>query len=219
MLTKDGKIKWSPRIPKWKIRRLYETDARGIVDIDQIDDVGMILYMRCRDILTIYKAKNDRLVRCHKCEMTGKETFIPRHNGREELLTCTSCGWQITWLDYQKSFKRQQLNPGGAVTAFRQFVEAYPKAHQAREKILLIDSIIHAFHYSLRDQPDLPTRPAGVNLIQGKLRDVVALLDELSGVNTSRALQKSYREWRDKYDASYWPDIYDKNKSEVCYDE
>jgi hypothetical protein len=208
VLDKNGKIKWSPRVSKNKIRRLYATDAQGIYDTDQINDVGMTLFMRCRDILTIHKSKTMRLVRCPSCENNHQETYIERHNGREEVLKCKTCGWKITWQNYQKSYKRRQLNPGGAVSAFTRFVDAYPKAKQPREKMLLIDSIIHAFHYSLKDKPDLPTRPAGVNLIQGKLRDVVQFLDELNGINASPAIRKTYQEWRENYDASFWPDIY-----------
>ena len=208
MLTKDGKIKWSPRVAKWKVHRLYETEAMGINDSDQIDDVGMTLYMRCRDILTIQKAKVERLVRCPGCEGEKRETYIPRQDGRDILMTCSACGWQITWQDYQKSFKRRQLNPGGAVSSFTRFVQAYPKARLPKEKMLLIDAVIHAFHFSLKDKPDLPTRPAGVNLIQGKLRDVVEFLDALSSLNTSPALQKTHQKWRDNYDTSFWPGIY-----------
>ena len=213
MLDNNGKIKWSPRVQKWKVRRLYETEAQGIYDIEQIDDVGMTLYMRCRDILTIHKAKTDRLVRCPSCERQRKETFIPRQGGRDEQLTCPVCGWQILWQTYQKSHKRRQLNPGGAVSAFTHFVQTYPKARQPKDKMLLIDGVIHAFHYSLKAKPDLPTRPAGVNLINGKLRDVVEFLDELSGLNTSPAIQKNHRNWRKNYDASFWPGIYQEKQA------
>ncbi len=204
MLDKDGKIKWSPRVPKWKLRRLYETEALGIYDREQIDDVGMTLYMRCRDILTIHKAKSERLVRCPRCERQRRETFIPRRGGRDEVLICPVCAWHITWDAYHKSFKRRQLNPGGAVPAFTNFVEAYAHARTPKEKMLAIDRVIHAFHYSLKDQPDLPTRPAGVNLIQGRLTDVVPFLDELSGLSSSAAMQKTHKVWRDKYNSAYW---------------
>jgi uncharacterized CHY-type Zn-finger protein len=208
MILQDGKIRWSPRLPQWKLRQLYQTDAQGIYDIDQIDEVGMILYMRCRDILTIHKAKEERCVLCPRCESQRQQTYIPRQGGRDEIIICPVCSWSITWLDYQKSFKRMQLNPGGAVPAFSHFVDAYPKAHTAKAKMLLIDSVIHAFHYSLQAQPDLPTRPAGVNLIKGKLKDVVRLLDELSGLTPSAAMQEVHQEWRDNYRSSFWPGIY-----------
>ena len=212
MLNQDGRIKWSPRVQKWKLRRLYQTDAQGIYDTEQIDDVGMTLFMRCRDILTIHKAKTERLVRCPSCERQKKETYIPREGRRDEKLTCQECGWQITWIDYQKSFKRRQLNPGGAVPAFIDFVETYPKAHTPQEKMLTIDRLIHTFHYSLKTRPDLPTRPASVNLIIGKLGDIVEFLDELGGLTTKPAMRETYKYWREQYNTSFWTDIIKNDK-------
>ena len=101
----DGRqyIQWTPRVPKWKLRKLYETDALGIYDQELIDDVGITLYMRCRDILTIQRAQSDRQVRCPRCVRERREVFIERHGGREELLVCPACGWQITWDAYRAS--------------------------------------------------------------------------------------------------------------------
>jgi hypothetical protein len=111
----------------------------------------------------------------------------------------------MTWRDYQQTFKRQQLNPGGAVAYFQRFVDSYPKARSPRQKVLAIDLVIHSFHYSLKDQPDLATRPAGVNLISGRLKDVVRFLDELSGLGLPSPMRQVSREWRDTYLSGYWP--------------
>jgi hypothetical protein len=56
----DGRseIRWSPRVPQWKIQRLYESDAQGLLDEELLDDVGITLWLRCRDILTIHEAKD-----------------------------------------------------------------------------------------------------------------------------------------------------------------
>lgn len=214
MLDKNGKIVWSPRVPQWKVRRLYQTEAQGIYDQDQIDDVGMTLFMRCQDILTIHHAQVLHEVRCPACERQQREVWIPRPQGRETKFTCPVCGWSSSWLDYHRSFKRRQLNPGGAVSAFQHFVTYYPKARTARDKMLLIDGVIHAFHFSLKDQPDLPTRPAGVNLIEGKLHDVVTLLDEISGLTTTGDIVHTHKAWKENYARSYWPDIYGKERND-----
>ena len=46
-----GDVRWASRVNPATIRRLYETDARGIVDEDLIDEVGFALYARCQSIL------------------------------------------------------------------------------------------------------------------------------------------------------------------------
>ena len=50
-LPLDRSLSWAPKVKPEKLRRLYETYAsRGIVDEDQINDLGHALYDRCRDI-------------------------------------------------------------------------------------------------------------------------------------------------------------------------
>ncbi len=202
-------VKWSPRVPKRMLRRLYELACQGIWDDELIDDVGMILYMRCRDILSIHRAKSERKVACPRCDTRGELSLIDRHGPRDELLECPECKWSLTWHQYQSTFQRRQLNPGGAVDYFEAFVQQYERARSPQEKVLAIDRVIHEFHYSKKNDPDQPIRPAGVNLIVGRLEEVVAFLDELSGLNLPASMRKTQKGWRKKCQSTYWPDILD----------
>ena len=209
----DGRseIRWSPRVPQWKIRRLYGLDAQGIVDEVLLDDVGITLLLRCQDIITIYEARRGR-VKCPRCAKQKKRTLIDRVYGRDdvrdEVITCPECGWRITWGEYALSFKRKQLNSGGALTAFERYIRDYRAAQRPQQKMLAIDRLIHEFHYSLRAQPDLPSRPVGVNLIQGKLGDVVRFLDELSyGQQTTEGLKENRATWLEEMEKTRWVDI------------
>lgn len=181
----DGRdeIVWGMRVPKWKLRRLYQSDAQGLLDEELLDDVGYTLLERCKDILKVESAQNGR-VHCARCERRGQTTLIdrPQISGdpRDALLVCPVCGWQINWGEYHLSYKRKQLNPGGAVAAFTAFVEAFLRARTPQTKMTAIDRLIHEFHFSYQSMPDLPTRPVGVNLIEGHLEDVIAFLNELS---------------------------------------
>lgn len=56
-------IHWSPRVPKWKLQRLYESEAQGMLDEDLLEDVGLTLLLRCEDILAIEEAKQGRVWR------------------------------------------------------------------------------------------------------------------------------------------------------------
>lgn len=219
MLHNREYVKWSPRVPKWKLRRLYERVAQGIWDDELIDDVGMTLFMRCRDILRIHRATERKLVTCPRCDRNGVETLISRTGDRDTLMPCPVCGWSMTWYAYHRTWKRRQLNPGGAVSFFRTFVDDYPRARTPQAKMTAIDVVIHSFHYSLRDQPDLPTRPAGVNLIVGKLADVVVFLDELSGLDLPAHMQKTDRIWRERYASTYWGELSKASVSETGEDD
>ena len=180
MLQGRDAIRWTWRVSRTKLRQLYERFAEGIVDRELIDDVGITLYLRCRDILTVKRAREGRQVRCPICDRARQEVFVERRNGLDELIRCPVCGWEIVWHDYVRTVKRRHLNAGGATEAFEGYLARYERARSPREKMLAIDRLIHEFHFSLRELPDLPTRPAGVNLIQGKMTAVAQFLDDLT---------------------------------------
>ncbi len=177
MFVKDGTIVWSPRVPKADLLRLYENDANGTADEELLLGTGLALYMRCSDILYVLDILNG-LVRCPVCEY--KEGRKIKMNGINDLYTCPECAFSIGRKQLEQSYRHKQLNPGGAVPFFREFMQDWGQAESAPQKMLAIDKVIHSFHYSLKADPSLPTRAAGVNLIEGKIGDVTDFLDALS---------------------------------------
>lgn len=99
----------------------------------------------------------------------------------------------MTWDEYWKTFKGQQLNAGGAASFFRDYVDAYPRSRSHQAKALAIDRLIHAFHH---DVSGIPCRAACVNLIQGKLSTVIQFLDELSAGEPGSDFTRTRDEWR-----------------------
>ena len=192
-------IRWAPRVPKHKIRRLYKSAAAGLLDEELLDDVGITLLLRCRDILTIRDATRGR-VRCPRCARQGEETIILRRSTdgdpRDVVLRCRKCGWHVTWGEYFLSYRRKQLSSGGATGAFETYIRDYEAARSPRDRMLAVDQLIHEFHFSLRHQP---TRAAGVNLIQGRLTDVVQFLDELTyGDQIPKVMKQTREVWRER---------------------
>jgi len=192
-------IQWPRRVSKHKVRRLYESDAQGMLDAELVDDVGITLLLRCKAILEVAEAKRGR-VRCPRCARQRKETVIRRvrakQDPRDEVITCPECGWQVTWGEYAATYKRKQLNVGGAEGAFAAYVQGYEAARTPKARMLAIDRLIHEFHFSLRDKPWLPTRSVGPNLIQGKLTDILQFLDELTyGPDAAQEMWEHRADW------------------------
>jgi hypothetical protein len=62
--------------------------------------------------------------------------------------------------------------------------------------VLLIDRLIHGFHWYCKDNVKGPTRPVAVNLIEGRLGEVVAFLDSLTYSNKSTpGVRRNLAEW------------------------
>lgn len=56
MTDPDSLPEWAPRVPQWKICRLYENNAVGLYDDELIDDVAYTLFARCRSFITACEA-------------------------------------------------------------------------------------------------------------------------------------------------------------------
>lgn len=185
----DALPRWAPRVPQEKVRRLYETDARGVYDDELIDDVGYTLLLRCESFVDVVEARRGR-VRCPRCK-----AVVEFSGGRDELVRC-ACGWELTWGAYFSTIKGAQLSGAEPVLElFGAFISQFKTARDARQKMLAIDRLIHGFHYSHKDGSR--TRPVAVNLIEGKLRQVVAFLDQLScGDQSSPGVEANRTAWR-----------------------
>jgi hypothetical protein len=201
----DGKIHWAPKVPRAKIRRLYETDAQGIMDEEQIDDVGWALWQRCESILTVTAAHYGR-VRCPSCAALI-ERVSPWADG--EMVVCAACSWQIAWAAYHQTYRGKQLFGANAIGVFDAFHRDFPEARAANIKMLLIDQLIHAFHVGLTELG----RPVGANLIEGSLGEVIRFLDALTNDGASAAgLGDSRTEWRRELDSLPWSHLFIEDK-------
>jgi hypothetical protein len=190
-----AEVRWAPRVNPIKIRRLYETDARGIVDEELIEDVGFGLYSRCHSILLVTEAHAGR-VHCPRCD-----TIISHRGDRNALLQCGQCAWRVRWGDYFKTYQDKHLHGGGALPAFQSYIDEFTRARTPQERMLAIDRLIHVFHCELvRD----PVRSVGVNLIYGKnTREVTEFLNTLTyGEATTPELKETKAAWDRKLEIS-----------------
>jgi len=201
----DGasEVRWPQRVGRSLIRRLYESEAKGLLNEALLDDVGTRFAMRCDAVVTVAEAKRGR-VACPRCKAGGASTVIVRESGKDgELLSCPTCGWAATWGAYYGRCRRRQLNEGGAGYAFASFLSRWSGAKTPAEKMLAVDQLIHEFHvYLMRNRrtgktEDKHCRSVAVHLIEGKLAEVLAFLEELAGhTPRMRELAEAAGKWR-----------------------
>jgi len=144
----------------------------GIYDDDLILDVGYALFARCQSFIAANKATRGRAA-CPRCS-----AVISHGGSKDELLRC-ECGWRLTWGEYFATIQHKQLSGAEPVLRlFQEYVDRFPSARSARAKMLLIDRLIHGFHWYYKT--NRPTRPVAVNLIEGRLGQVIAFLGGLT---------------------------------------
>lgn len=188
MVDHSSEIRWYPRVSQRKLVRLYESDAKGLLDTDLLEDVAVTLYLSYRSIVMVGDAEKGR-VHCPRCHDEGRSTIIPRGgHGKGFQLVCPTCQWTTTWGQYLKSYQRKQLSIGGAGKYFREYMKAYREAGTPKEKMLAVDRVIHQFHYNTLKGETLPTRANCVNLIEGTLTQTVQLLNNLHTANPQTKL-------------------------------
>ncbi len=95
-------VHWASRVNPILIRRLYQTDARGIVDEELIDAVGFALYARCQSILQATESHAGHII-YPECW-----TLVERPRGpllKGAILDCPQCAWQVACEEYFKTYQ------------------------------------------------------------------------------------------------------------------
>jgi len=203
-----AKVRWASRVNPRLIRRLYETDARGIIDEELIDEVGIGLYARCESILQANEAHIHGRVLCPECGQTIQRP-LDVWRDRSKPVTCDRCGWSVRWGDYLATYQDKHLVSVGAIAMHQAFVRDFRRAATPREKMLAIDALIHAFHWELMDrrwsrENRGPGRSAARDLIWAKNQeDLLTFLDSLTyGEGSTPGLRESKSAWDRKLEIS-----------------
>lgn len=180
---------------RFKIAKLYKSDSRGFEDEELVDEVGTALLCRIEDCLRSTKALFAGEVECPECSYTiERQGQASRKN--DELLKCPSCGWELPWSEYHKSIGRKNMQSAGLKAFFEEFVSSYPRARSYRQKMVLIDQVLHRYHWELEGDP---AGPSAVNLIGGSRIEVLALLNQLSyGRGSTEGLSEIKAQWIEK---------------------
>ena len=184
---------WSPRVKMGRIRRLYETDAKGVRNEELLDEVGTALLCRCESFIAANEVRAGKPL----CPACGEVAV--KQEGEEPVLRC-ECGWELSHEAYFKTIQHKQLSGGeNVIELFREFIHEFSRARNPRRKMVLIDQLIHGFHGALESigaEEQGVRRPAGVNLIEGNMHDVIRFLNDLTyGAGSTPELQESRKMW------------------------
>ena len=173
----------------------------GRQDEELLDDVGWALLARIRDCLVVTEAHRGR-VQCPICGEVIERAHGHRERTPREKLACPEGHWSMTWEEYHRSYRKKHLGSAGLETFFREFAEQYPRAKTYQEKMVLVDTLLHRYHWEL--EADLGG-PGAVNLIGGTRYEVIAFLNQLTyGEHTTPGLTETKARWLKALNYGQW---------------
>ncbi len=187
---------WAPRLRKAEIERLYRSCENGLLDEDLVDEVGYGLYARCESMLEVTEILRTGRPKCPACKAT-----LPSRNWEpDEMLVCPACEWKCPAQLYQKTHSRKNFSTGGHDEDLRAFMHKFRTSQSYGEKLVLIDTLIHYFHWASEQG-----RPLATAFIEGNMKSTVAFLDRLSyGDSVPDAVHRTREEWRRKWAKNGW---------------
>ena len=166
---KFNKFKWPVKLDVQKLRQLYLMDAKGIKDEFLADEIGIILYQRCKYGKEDMELMDRYIIRCHNCNQNIA--------GNEDFREC-NCGFQYSYKEYRRSYRRNNMPSGAAAKVFNEYIQNWERAKDYDSKLLLIDKLLHEFHLSLIS--GAPHRPVAMNFIDGTREKVEKIINDLA---------------------------------------
>ncbi len=192
-MTDRATFNWARRVSRLDIQRLYESDAQGIPDQELLDKVHYGIYARVCDMFEVRQAQQTGRVTCRRCGAPISQPYRMGSQHKGDVLTCEACGWHVTCGEFYDSYTGKNLLPGSVTDLFEAYLERFPAAKTAQEKMVLIDWLIHQFHVN----QGVANKPVGKNVIQGTAKQVAELIETLAyGSGSTKGLisQEAWRE-------------------------
>jgi hypothetical protein len=182
------KFHWAGKVSRRDIQRLYESEAKGLLDEDLLDQLMVSIYVRIGDMFEVREAQKLGRVKCRSCKAYISQPYVMGGPNKNNPLVCDQCGWQTTCGEFYASYTGKDMLPGSRTELFQEFLERFPTAHTPQEKMLLLDWLIHAFHV----QSGVSSRLVAMNVIQGSRDQLVELLTKLAAKEDGVSAKESW---------------------------
>jgi ribosomal protein L37AE/L43A len=195
LIVNKNTFHWASRVSRQDIRRLYESDARGLLDEELLDKIHFAFYARVCDMFEVREAQQTGRVKCRNCGAPVPQLYKMGSRNKNNILKCEQCHWEVTCSEYYESYTGKNLLPGSVADLFESYLERFQKAKTVPQKMLLIDWLIHQFHV----MQGVPNKSVGKNVISGTEEQLCELLETLANGPASTPGLVSVDDWQAVY--------------------
>ncbi|MDR0286402.1 MAG: hypothetical protein LBI03_01645 [Clostridiales bacterium] len=172
-LEKFNKFKWCKKVSRNDLLKLYQSEAKGIIDEELLDKVGYTFYIRCMQAKQTRELMEQGQILCLNCGGILSADF-----SKDNQPIICECGYSYTYREYRRSCNTANMPGGRAAPIFEHFVKEWPICKDTSQKMMLIDWLIHECHVTLMS--GLKGRSVCINLIEGTSKQISDLIMKLS---------------------------------------
>jgi len=177
-----NKFKWCRKVSRNELKRLYQSDAKGFIDEDLLEDVGFSFYMRCKQAKEVREHMENGRIVCHYCGAALSSDVIKVGNytpfSKDNLPMVCDCGYSYTYREYRRSCNAANMPGGRAEPVFDEYMRKWQGCKEAAQKMMCVDWLIHECHMTLMS--GLAGRSVCVNLIEGTKTQISDLINGLA---------------------------------------
>ena len=182
-LEKLNKFKWHKKVSRNDLLRLYQSESKGMIDDELLDDIGLTFYMRCKQAKEVREYMDKGYIQCLHCDevlkVPGKVSSTASIvRGGNNLPIICKCGYAYTYREYRRSCNAVNMPGGRAEPIFENFLQKWPGCKDTKSKMFLIDWLVHECHVTLMS--GARGRSVCVNLIEGTLKQISDLIMKLA---------------------------------------
>nr|WP_294489370.1 hypothetical protein [uncultured Anaerosporobacter sp.] len=169
MKDRYNKFRWPDKLNINKLKQLYLLDSKGIQDEVLADEIGLTLYLRCKNGKEDMELLERYMIRCHNCNSVIE--------GHDDFREC-KCGYQYSYREYRRNYRKNNMPSGAAAKVFDEYIQNWIRPQGYNSKMILIDKLLHEFHLSLVS--GAIHRPVAMNFIDGTREKVTNIINELA---------------------------------------
>jgi len=179
---KFNRFVWGKMVNRGDLLKLYQDEAKGLLDEELLDEVGYTLYARCVQAKQARELMEKSRILCLHCgavldadciKVAGYTPF-----SKDNLPIHCDCGYSYTYREYRRSCNAANMPGGRAAPIFERFAQKWPGCRDGAQKMMLIDWLIHECHVTLMSGEK--GRSVCVNLIEGSKKQISDLIMQLA---------------------------------------
>ena len=178
---KFNKFKWCKKVSRNDLYRLCVGEAKSMLDELLLEEIGLTIYTRCIQAKEARAHMDKGEIICHHCGAVLQAGRVSPSGAvlisQAGVINC-ECGYSYTYREYRRSCNAVNMPGGRATPIFENFIQKWPNCKSTKDKMMLIDWLIHECHVTLMSGER--GRSVCINLIEGSLKQISELIDKLA---------------------------------------